>query len=158
MILNEMTDIEIIECYSQCIKELKARDIIRTKNVLGELGEYLSVRYYNSTPGLPNLQPAPVGTQNIDAISRNGDRYSIKATSTNTTGVFYGLPDPDSKTEGKQSFEFVIICRFDDDYQLNSIFELPWDKFIANKHWHSRMRAWNLCLTRKLISDCKIIY
>ena len=37
------------------------------------------------------MVPAPVGTENIDAISRKGDRYSIKSTSSNTTGVFYGL-------------------------------------------------------------------
>ena len=47
-----------------------------------------TVRYYNSTPNLPNLQAAPVGTENIDAISRAGKRYSIKTVTGKTTGVF----------------------------------------------------------------------
>ena len=85
------TNQELINTYSQVIKELKKRNIIRTKNVVGELGEFLAIEHYCKTPGLPNLQAAPVGTQNIDAISRSGERYSIKSTSGNVTGVFYGL-------------------------------------------------------------------
>ena len=44
------------------ITELKRRKVIRTNNVVGELGEYLAIEIYNSTPGLPNLSPARVGT------------------------------------------------------------------------------------------------
>ena len=51
----------------------------------------MAVDYYINTSGLPNLQDAPTGTQNIDAISRDGNRYSIKSLTGSTTGVFYGL-------------------------------------------------------------------
>ena len=51
---------------------------------------------------MPNLSPAPVGAENIDAISRKGDRYSIKSTSNNTTGVFYGLEEPESDKGDRQ--------------------------------------------------------
>ena len=156
--LKNMSTEEIIELYSASIKELKERKIIRTKNVIGELGEYLSIQYYNNTPGLPKLQAAPIGTQNIDAISINGERYSIKSTSTNLTGVFYGLEPKGSEEEDQQKFEYVIICRFDEDYQLKEILEIDWDTFIENKRWHSRMNAWNLNLSKKLYEGCKIIY
>ena len=86
--LKHFSTEELINTYSSIIKELKSRQVIRTNNVIGELGEYLAIKYYNDTPNLPNLSPAPVGTENIDAISRKGDRYSIKATSKNVTGVF----------------------------------------------------------------------
>ena len=76
--LREKETKEIIQLYSMAIKELKRRKVIRTNNVVGELDEYLAIEIYNSTPGLPKLSPAPVGTENIDAISRKGDRYSIK--------------------------------------------------------------------------------
>ena len=140
------------------IKELKRRGVIRTNNVIGELGEYLAITYYNKTPGLPNLSPAPVGTENIDAISRKGDRYSIKSTSNTTTGVFYGLEPKDSDIPDTKKFEYVIICKFDDDYELNSILEMDWDTFLKNKRWHSRMNAWNLSLTKKLREQCKVIF
>lgn len=89
---------EIIQLYSSLIKELKNRKIIRTKNIIGDLGEYLAISHYNNTPGLPNLQASPAGTKNVDAISRKGDRYSIKSTSGNLTSVFYGLNDKSVKS------------------------------------------------------------
>lgn len=156
--INALKDSDLISLYSKTIKELKSREIIRTSNVIGDLGEYIAVDYYCSTPNLPKLQAAPIGTQNIDAISINGDRYSIKSTSTTTTGVFYGLNDPNSSTQDIQKFEYVIIVKFDKDYQLEGIYELSWDTFIKHKRWHSRMNAWNLSLTKNLISDSKIIY
>ena len=55
------------------------------------LGEYIVIDFYNKTPGLPNLSAAEIGTKNIDAISRNGERYSIKSTHSSTTGTFFGL-------------------------------------------------------------------
>ena len=149
---------EIIHLYSMSIKELKRRKVIRTNNVVGELGEYLAIEIYNNTPGLPNLAPAPVGTENIDAISRKGDRYSIKSTSNATTGVFYGLEEPESDVPDRQKFEYVIVCKFDDDYELQTVLEMDWDTFLRNKRWHSRMHAWNLSLTKKLCQQCKIVY
>ena len=149
---------EIIHLYSTAIKELKRRKVIRTKNVLGELGEYLAIEIYNNTPGMPNLSPAPVGTENIDAISRKGDRYSIKSTSNSTTSVFYGLEKPDSNVPDDRKFEYVILCKFDNDYELQTVLEMDWDTFLKNKRWHSRMQAWDLSLTKKLYQQCKVIY
>ena len=80
MNLNELNTTELIQAYSRIIKQLKKCGVIRTKNLLGDLGEYLAIEHFNKTAGMSNLQAAPAGTQNIDAISRNGDRYSIKAT------------------------------------------------------------------------------
>lgn len=156
--LQEMDTGEIIHLYSMAIKELKRRKVIRTNNVVGELGEYLAIEIYNNTPGLPNLSPAPVGTENIDAISRKGDRYSIKSTSNNTTGVFYGLEEPESNVPDSQKFEYVIVCKFDDNYELQTVLEMDWDTFLKNKRWHRRMHAWNLSLTKKLREQCEIVY
>lgn len=156
--LKHFSTEELINTYSSIIKELKSRQVIRTNNVIGELGEYLAIKYYNDTPNLPNLSPAPVGTENIDAISRKGDRYSIKATSKNVTGVFYGLEPKGSDIKDIQKFEYVIICKFDEDYQLEMILEMNWDTFLANKRWHSRMNAWNLAITKKVEAQCTRIY
>lgn len=158
MDISKISDEKLISLYSDIIKELKNREIIRTKNVLGDLAEFLAIKYYCETPGLPNLQVAPVGTQNIDAISRAGERYSIKATSGATTGIFTGLQPKDSDKPDKQKFEYVIICKFDNDYKLIAIYELDWDTFLKHKRWHSTMKSWNLSLSKDLISDSKTIY
>ena len=41
--IKSLSDGDVISLYSETIKELKARSIIKTKNVLGELGEYLAM-------------------------------------------------------------------------------------------------------------------
>lgn len=129
MNINALKTEEIIRLYSETIKELKHRNIIRTNNVIGDLGEYLAISYYNNTAGLPNLSPAPVGTENIDAISRKGDRYSIKSTTGHVTGVFYGLEPKGSEKEDQQKFEFVILCKFTENCELEMILEMDWKTF-----------------------------
>lgn len=159
MNLEHLSDIDVVSIYSKSIKELKKRDIVRTKNITGELGEYLAVQYYNSDPKLQNLQFAPPSTENIDAISRKGERYSIKTiTNMGATGVFYGLPPKDSKDQILQKFEYVIIVKLTDDFELENILELTWSQFLENKKWHSRMQAWNLSYTNKLIDTVRNIY
>lgn len=155
---DNLTDMEVIKMYGDVVKELRNREIIRTKNVVGDLGERLAIDYYTNTSGLPNLKDAPTGTQNIDAISRDGDRYSIKALTGNTTGVFYGLPPKDSDEPIQQKFEHLIIVKFNDSYNLEKILELTWAQFLQYKKWHSRMLAWNITLNKKIINDSKIIF
>ncbi len=106
MNLTNLSNEKLIALYSFTIKKLKDRNIIRTKNVIGDLAEYLAIEHYCNTPGLPNLQAAPIGTQNIDAISRSGDRYSIKAASGNVTGTFHGLQPKGSTEPDKPKFEY----------------------------------------------------
>lgn len=63
MDLTLLDNNNLIALYSDIIKELKNRNIIRTKNVLGELGEYMAVDSYNKNPTLPGLQFASVGNK-----------------------------------------------------------------------------------------------
>jgi len=156
---ENMSHAEVIECYSQTTKELKKREIIRTKNITGELGEYIAIEYYRNDPTLPNLQFAPPSTENIDAISRKGERYSIKTiTNTGSTGVFYGLPPLESDDIPDQKFEYVIIVKLTDNFELERILELTWNEFLMNKKWHSRMQAWNLSYSNRLVGTVKNIY
>ena len=115
MNLSELSNTEIIALYSDIISELKSRGIIRTKNLLGDLGEYLAIEYYKDNPNLPVLQAAPAGTRNIDAISRQGNRYSIKSTSGKVTSVFYGLNDPEEDDVELPKFEYVIVVIFNNE-------------------------------------------
>lgn len=159
MNLETLTHSEIIELYSKCIQELKKRNIIRTKNITGEIGEYIALDFYNNNPKLPNLQFAPPSTENIDAISRKGERYSIKTvTNHGSTGVFYGLPSQGSLEIPMQKFEHVIIVKLNDYFELECILELTWNDFLENKKWHSHMQAWNLTYSKKLKEKAKCIY
>jgi len=158
MNIDNMTVTELLELYSNILKKLKKDNIIRTNNLVGEIGEYIAIEYYQKTKGLPKLQPAFTGTKGVDAMSINGDRYSIKSTTKKLTGVFYGLNHKDSSEEDVQKFEYVIIVIFDDDVSLKTILEMDWKTFIKHKRWHKTMNAWNLSISKKLINDCKIVY
>ena len=59
---------------------------------------------------LQKLHLAPKRIRNIDAISRNGERYAIKTIRllNKTTGVFYRLGNPDNVVSEKK-FEHLII-------------------------------------------------
>ena len=59
MDLTALETTEIISLYGSVIKELKARGVIRTNNLLGDLGEYLAIECCNHTAGLPTLAAAP---------------------------------------------------------------------------------------------------
>jgi len=158
MNLSELSNTEIIALYSDIISELKSRGIIRTKNLLGDLGEYLAIEYYKDNPNLPVLQAAPAGTRNIDAISRQGNRYSIKSTSGKVTSVFYGLNDPEEDDVELPKFEYVIVVIFNNEFKLEKILELSWPVFLRHKKWHKTMRGWNLSINKKLINDADILF
>ena len=156
--LRNLSDEELPHAYSCIIKELKDRGLIRSRNVIGDLGEHLVIKYYNNTSGLPNLSPAPQGTQNVDALSRRGDRYSIKTTTGRTTGTFHGLNDPESGLPEERKFEYIIIAIFDKNLVLRRINELKWQDFLRYKKWHSTMKAWNLSITREMLNNTKTIF
>ena len=146
--------------YGLVIKELKKRKLIRTRNIVGERGEHLAIEIYNKTPGEPNLQAAPKGTQNVDALSRKGDRYAIKTVTLpgRLTGVFYGLQPPESTEKNEKKFEYLIIVTINEFYEPVKIIECAWDIFIKYKRWHKTMRAWNIGITKQLENESRILF
>ncbi len=158
MELSGYSVMELITHYSETIRELKKRGILRTNNVVGEIGEFYVLEKYNADKKLPTLRTVPVGTKNINAIDQNGERYSIKSTSGNVTGAFYGLQAPNSTEADKPLFEYVVICKLDENYGLEGIYQVSWDIFLKHKRWHTRIKAWNLTLTSALIKDAVVVY
>lgn len=158
--LLELKDEELWGLFADSIVELKTRKLIRTRNIVGERGEFIAINTYNSTTGLPKLQVAPEGTQNIDAISRNGERYSIKTITApgKTTGTFHGCGDNLDSHPPEQKFEYVVIVEIYPSYKTKRIVELNWEQFLRYRRWHSTMRAWNLSLTSRLLGDARTIF
>ena len=156
--VKDLDDGNLVGCYGEVVKELKARKIITNKNITGELGEHLVINHYCNTPTLAKLQRAPTGTKNVDALSTQGDRYSIKTITSKTTGSFYDLEPKGSSKKDKQVFEFLIIAILDENFVLSKILELDWSDFIKFKTWNSRMRNWNVVVTQKLKSEVRVVF
>ena len=150
MDIDKLSTEEIVSLYPKILKELKSRNVITTNNLIGELGEYLAIENYNKIANLPTLQKATASTQNIDAISNKGERYSIKSASGTATGVFHSL-------SGEKDFEFLIIVIFDKDYQLVNILEYSWEEFLNIRKIKKPENKFNIPLTKKVLEIGKVI-
>ena len=155
---QNINDEKLIAMYGNVVQELRNRRIIRTKNVVGDLGERFVIDYYTNTASLENLKDAPPSTKSIDAMGENGNRYAIKSITGNLTGVFYGLPHKDSSDEPDQLFDYLLIVIFSDSYQVEAIYELTWKQFLKHKKWHSRMEAWNVSVNKSVKSESNTVY
>ena len=160
MLVNfqQFSDTQLIQIYSQLLKELKTRRIINSNNLVGDLGETLAISHYRATPVLPTLSAALAGTIDFDAVGRNGKRYSIKATSGQVTGSFFGLPSPTEPQQAIPNFDYVIVVKFDADYTLEMIVEVTWAQFLAYRRWLPRQNAYNLPLTQRLLKNARVVY
>jgi len=143
--LSELSTDDLINLYPSLLNELKKREIIRTKNIIGELGEYLAKEYYDRNPKLPMLQLGIKSTKNIDAIS---------TISGNMTGVFQSIPIED---DGKVYFEYLIVVMFDKDYQLKSIYELSWDIFLKYRKIKKPENKYHIFMSKEVIGEAKKI-
>lgn len=77
--------------------------------------------HFNATKGLPKLLRAPRGTKNVDALSREGERYSIETIlDAKKTGTIY----PDPHDEKKQLFEHLLIVRLSRSLEVEAIYRL----------------------------------
>jgi hypothetical protein len=149
--IETYSNTELISLRTTVEIEMKKRNISFS---VGEVGEKLAIAYFNETKGLPNLQGAPTGTKNIDAISRDGDRYSIKTRlkAKKTSTVYPDDLDPD-----KQLFEYILLVKIDENYQLISIHQFTWQQFVKFRSWDKRMSAWYLSCSNKSLKEGDLI-
>jgi hypothetical protein len=148
---RDLNDDDLILLRVEIEKEIDKRGL---KFSVGEVGEKLAIRFFNETPGLPNLIAAPIGAKNVDALSRDGDRYTIKTIQkAKKTGTIY----PDSKDKEKQLFEFLLLVHLDDNYNLKALYRFSWDQFNKNKAWDKRMTAWYVPLSSSRLKDCETL-
>ena len=149
---NGLTDQQLIDSYNKLLITLKERQIIRTNNLVGDLGEFIAINYYSSRHDLPNLVLADTNETAFDAYQQDNQniKFAIKSTSTNMTGIFWGLEHKDSEVIDGQIFDFVIIVKFGANYQLEHIYQIDWQTFLDVKTWHSTTKAWKINLTNNL--------
>ena len=150
--LSGVTDENLVLLRARVDSELARRGIAFD---VGTLGESLAVAHFNSTRGLPNLLNATVGAKNVDALSRDGERYSIKSfMRARKTGTVY----PDDINADKQLFEYLVVVRLDGNYQLSAIYRYSWEQFVIMRAWDKRMHAWYLPLSNRNLESGELLY
>ena len=150
--LEKMSDDELVLLRADMDVEMRKRGIAFS---VGGVGERLAIDHFCKTSGLPNLQAAPRGTKNVDALSRNGDRYSIKSIcSAKKTGTVY----PDSQERERQLFEYMLIVRLSEKWTLESIHQLSWSEFVKVRSWDKRMNAWYVAISSRTLGAAKLVF
>lgn len=127
--LTHLPDDDLLQLRAAVEVEMRIRGLALT---VGAVGERLAIGHFNKFPGCPNLQAAPTGTANIDAISRKGETYSMK---TVCKGKKTGTVYPDTDAPDKQLFEFILIVELNEDWTLDRVYEFDWQGFVANRAW-----------------------
>jgi hypothetical protein len=149
---------QIVEIYSNLIKELKERGVLRSNNFLGDIGEYLAVELLNER--FPELQLSlePPVTRNYDAISITTNKtYSIKSMTVNQTSIIDRVNNNQNNNQLQKLFDNLVLVKFDRDYVLEQVYIASWDKFIDYRHWHATMNGWDLILTMRFKNDDEVI-
>lgn len=148
-VLSTFDDVSLLRLRADLHGEMKRRGLAMD---VGQLAEKLAIDFFNNTPGCPNLREAAVGTANVDALSRRGDRYSIKGIlDARKTGTVY----PDSDDRERQLFEYLLVVRLKPDWTLQSIYEFDWQTFVRCRSWDKRMNAWYLGLAARTLGLAK---
>jgi hypothetical protein len=149
--LRNLDDIGLLQLRAEIDSEARSRGL---RFNVGEIGEKLAIAEFKGRADLPVLLPTLTGTKNIDAISRNGERYSIKTMQrAKKSGTIY----PDREDEKKQLFEYILIVLMRDDFTLERIIQLDWDLFCNVRSWDVRMSAWYIARSeRALARGCQI--
>lgn len=138
--LDALTISELFALRSEVESELGRRGLSAK---VGELGEWFAIEHFSRTSGLPTLVAAPRGAKNIDAISKDGDRYSIKTIQKGgKTGTIYP-----SYVDG-----YIVIVLLDEGFSLLSMYRLSWEKFVVARSWDIRMNAYYLGRSRRVFS------
>lgn len=150
--LASLPDEELVLLRASLRAEMRKRGIADS---VGAVGEQLAIEHFRKTSGLPKLQLAPRGTKNVDALSRNGDRFSIKTVCDGSkTGTIY----PEADDRDKQLFEYVVIVQLAEDWSLESIHQLAWADFVKVRSWDKRMNAWYVAISKRALAAAKLIY
>lgn len=130
-----------------------------TKNFTGERAVDLAIEVYNNNTKLPNLERSVTGTKDFDAYSKStGKRYSIKGFKGKNTTSSPICAFNNETTE--HNFEYVILVKMDNLYQLQEIVEIPLSVALDFKSKNSRDLNFKLSYTKKIkkLDQSTIIY
>lgn len=150
---SAITDEEIVRAFASLLSAMRLRGIVRTRNVVGDLGERYAIRAYEQHCKGP-LKLADTNKTDVDATDVSGRRFAVKAVSpgsTRTSAFHFG----EDATEAV--FDYLVVVRVDDLMQPVRVLEFAWEQFWRLKRWSVRQKAWFLPLTRAVLSEAEII-
>jgi len=150
--LKSLNADELIGLRIEVEKEMHSRGISFS---VGEIGEKIAIDYFIKAPRLSKLMAAAPGAKNIDALSRDGERYSIKTIQKgHKTGTIY----PDDQDPDKQLFEYLLIVKLHSDFTMDALYRFSWKQFLKARSWDKRMNAWYVSLSKNNLDKGECLF
>lgn len=140
---------ELILAYGHILGAMRKRGIIRTKNVVGDLGESYVELEFSERNDLPLLKLAPANERDIDAIDADGKSYSIKSVSKTSAKRTSAIHLEQTHKEDDKRFDYLLVVILEDSMELSDIYQFSWDQFWQLKSWSKTQKAWFLSLAKK---------
>lgn len=144
MNLMTLSDAELVKLYPTLLRELKSRDIIQTRNLVGELGKFIVKQTFDINNDTSSLKAAAHSQKNYSFTDAAGLRYNLKTTSGSNTGVFHSVPLEETSI---QSFEKLLVLKFSKDYDAEVILMVDWRDFLRFRKIKKPEGKWYVQLT-----------
>ena len=123
-VISDISEQELLDLLSKIISELKKREIMKTNDIVGELGEH----YVIETLG---LNPALKGHKDYDA-EKDGIRYEIKARQ--RVKEPYRKKNSQYRLNGiLKNYDFLILVFLDENFRIESMYKFPRKLFNKNE-------------------------
>jgi hypothetical protein len=129
--------VEAARAQQAAIEELRAEGVLRSRNLVGDLGEYVAARFYGgelSGPGEPGY----------DVLAPDGRRVQVRTlrvTPHNRRTVMGVMREP---------YDVLFALRIDEHYAPLEAFEAP--REVVDELFPGRRVTW----TRRLASDSRV--
>ena len=140
---------ELILAYGHILGALRKRGIIRTKNVVGDLGESYAELVFSERNNLPSLKLVATNEKDIDAEDVNGRNYSIKSVSKTSAKRTSSIHLEQTHKKEDKRFDYLLVVVLEDSMELSDIYQFSWDQFWRLKSWSKTQKAWFLSLAKK---------
>jgi hypothetical protein len=149
---------DLIVAYGHVLGAMRKRGIIRTKNVVGDLGESYAELEFSGRNDLPSLKLVPTNEKDIDAVDAEGKNYSIKSASKSSAKRTSAMHLERAHKEDDKRFDYLLIVVLEDSMELSAIYQFSWDQFWKLKSWSEPQKAWFLSLAKKNLDIAKKIF
>lgn len=144
-----VSNTELILAYGHTLGALRKRGIIRTKNVVGDLGESYAEFEFSERINLPSLKLVSTNEKDIDAIDADGKSYSIKSVTKTSAKRTNSIHLEQTHKENDKRFDYLLIVVLEDSMEMSDIYQFSWDQFWQLKSWSKTQKAWFLSLAKK---------
>lgn len=154
---RDISDDDLIGAFATLMTAMRERGIIRTKNVVGDLGERYAVSAYRANPTKTPIALSETNETDVDARNGDGLRFAIKAASTSSsrTSAFHLTKD---WPLGEEVFDYLVVVRVDDMLRPTQVYELTWAQFWSSKKWSERQQAWFLPLSKGILDGAQCVF